>query len=166
NGRAVFGRHVGYRCAIGHGQSGRPFTVVLDKLADDVGFAQQLRQMQYEIGGGDAFTQRTTQMHAHHVRREEINRLTQHASFRFDATHAPTDNSEAIDHRGMRVGTDERVGVIYSVFFQHAASEIFQIDLMNDTDTGRNDFETVKRLHTPLEELVAGTIAFEFYLHV
>ena len=66
--------------------------------------------MQREIGRGHAFAQRAGQVHADDFRREEINRLPEHARFRFDSAHAPADDAEAIDHRRVRIGADERVG--------------------------------------------------------
>ena len=49
-------------------------------------------------------------MHADDVRRQEINRLPEHARLGFDAADAPADNAEAVDHRRVRIGADERVG--------------------------------------------------------
>ena len=46
-----------------------------------------------------------------HFRREEINRLTEHARFRLDAADAPADDAEAVDHRRVRIGADERVRI-------------------------------------------------------
>ena len=51
------------------------------------------------------------QMHADDFRREEINRLSEHSRFRFDSAHAPADHAETVDHRRVRIGADERVGV-------------------------------------------------------
>jgi hypothetical protein len=56
-------------------------------------------------------------MHADDIRREEINRLAEHARFRFDAADAPADDAEAVDHRRVRVRADERVGIINSRSF-------------------------------------------------
>ena len=67
--------------------------------------------MQREIGRGDAFAQRAGHVHADDFRREKINRLPEHAGFRLDSAHAPTDDAEAVDHRGVRIGADERVGI-------------------------------------------------------
>ena len=55
---------------------------------------------------------RTGDMHADDFRREEINRLTEHAGFRFDAADAPADDAEAIDHGRVRIGADECIGII------------------------------------------------------
>ncbi len=48
----------------------------------------------------------------------------------------------------------------------HAAGEVFEVDLMHDTDARRHDLECVERLHAPLHELVALGVALEFDFHV
>src|SRR5262249_29221846 len=48
----------------------------------------------------------------------------------------------------------------------NAFSEIFEIDLVNDTDAGWNNFEGVERLHAPFEKLIALAIALKFHFEV
>ena len=50
-------------------------------------------------------------MHAHYFGGEQIDRLSEHARFRLNSADAPADHAEAVDHGGVRVGADERVGV-------------------------------------------------------
>ncbi len=45
---------------------------------------------------------------------------------------------------------------------KHTLGEIFEIDLMDDADARRHDFERVERLHAPFQKLVALAIALEF----
>ena len=54
-------------------------------------------------------------MHADDVRREEVNRLAEHAGLGLDAAHAPADDADAVDHRGVAVGADQRVRIIDAV---------------------------------------------------
>ena len=49
---------------------------------------------------------------------------------------------------------------------QDALGQIFEIDLVDDADAGRDDAKTVERLHAPFEELVARQVARELDLHV
>jgi hypothetical protein len=92
--------------------------------------------------------------------------LAEHAGLGFDAAHAPTDHSDAVDHRGMRIGADQGVGIEDTVLLVHAACEVFEIDLMHDADAGRNHLEGIERLHAPLHELIAFLVALELELHV
>ena len=110
--RAVFGRHVRDGRAIHERQRRRAGTEKFDKLADDFRLAQNLRDGERDIRGGDAFADRAGQVNAHDIRREKINRLAEHARFGFDAADAPADDAEAVDHRRVRIGADERVGII------------------------------------------------------
>src|SRR5947207_1307642 len=54
-----------------------------------------------EVGCGDAFLQASAQMHSHDFRRQKINWLSEHPSFRFNSAHPPADNAEAVDHSGV-----------------------------------------------------------------
>src|ERR1051325_7080432 len=164
--RAVLWRHVGDRRAIGGGKTRGPFAVKLHELSDDLRLAQQLRHAQDEISGRDALRQLAGHVHADHVRREEVDGLAQHARFGLDAAHAPGDDAEPVNHRRMRVRPDQRVRVIDAVLLPHAARQEFQIDLVNDAYVRRHDAEAVKRLHAPLQELIARVVALELHLHV
>ena len=131
---------------------------------------RQLGDGQNQVGRGDALAQLALEMHADHVRGEEVHRLAEHPGLRLDAAHAPADHADAVDHGGVAVGTDQRVRVIHTpfraVFVQHAARQIFEVDLVHDADAGRHHLEGIERLHTPLHELVALAVALEFHFHV
>src|SRR6185436_17855235 len=116
---------------------------------------------EHEVGGRDALVQTAFQLHADDVGRQEIHGLPQHAGFGFDATDAPRDDADAVDHRRVAVGADERVGIVDAVLRMYATREIFQIDLMDDADARRHDLERVERLHSPFHELVALRVAAE-----
>ncbi len=98
--------------------------------------------------------------------REEIDGLAEHAGFRFDAADAPTDDAEAVDHGGVRVGSDQRVGIIKIAAAEHALGEILEIDLVHDADARRDEAESLERLLAPLEEFVTLAVALEFHVHV
>src|SRR5262249_11318346 len=95
------------------------------------------------------------------IGRQKVDGLPEHPGFRFDPPDAPTDDPEAVDHRRMRICADERVGVVDAILLEDAGREILEVHLVNDADSGRNDVETVKRLHAPLEEFVARAVPLE-----
>ena len=105
-------------------------------------------------------------MHANDIRREEVNRLPEHARLGFNAAHAPANDAEAVDHRSVRIRANERVGIVNAALFQHALGEVFKVHLMHNTDAGRDDLERVERLHAPLQELVALAVAGEFQIQI
>src|SRR5690606_23068493 len=91
----------------------------------------------------------------------------QHAGFGLDATYAPAHDANAVDHGGVAVGADQRIGIVDVVGITvHTTCQVLQVDLVNDTKAGRDYTERIKRLHTPFHELIAFTIALEFDLHV
>ena len=53
--------------------------------------------------------QRAGQAHADDVRRQQRQRLVEHRRLGLDAADAPAEHAEPVDHRGVRVGADERV---------------------------------------------------------
>ena len=166
HGRTVLGRHVADGRAIGHRERRRTFAKVFDEFADDLGFAQHLGHREHQVGGSDAFAQAALEMDADDVGSEEVHRLAEHAGFGFDASDTPRDHADAVDHGGMRICAHERVRIINTVSLMHAASEVFEIDLVHDAYPGGHDLERVERLHAPLHEFVALRIALEFDLHV
>src|SRR4029077_8003474 len=108
-------RHISDGGAIGHSQTFGAFAEELHELADYFFFAQQLGDGEHQIGSGAALAQAPLEIHAHDVGREEIDRLAEHARLRLDATHSPAHDTDAVDHRGVRIGAHQRVGVVNAV---------------------------------------------------
>src|SRR6267378_5647196 len=97
---------------------------------------------------------------------QQRERLAQHRRLRLYAANAPAENSEAVDHRGVRVRADERIGECQRLAVhrgvKHDARQIFQVDLMDDACIRRNNFEIVERLLSPAEESVTLYVAVKF----
>ena len=165
-GCPVLGRHVGDRRPVRNRQARRTFPEELDELADDARLAQQLGQGQDEVGRRDAGAQFSPQFDSDHVGGQQIHGLAEHRRLRFDAADAPADDTDAIDHRRMAVGADQRIRKRHAVADHHAARQILEIDLMHDAGARRYDAEGLEGRHAPLQELVALAIALEFELHV
>ena len=107
------------------------------------------------------------QLKADHIRGEDVHRLAQHGRFGLDATHAPADHADAVDHGGVAVGADQRVGVADAVFgLVDAGGQVLQIHLVDDAKARRHHAKGVKGLHAPFHELVALVVALKFELHV
>ena len=66
---------------------------VLDKFPDDAVLAQHLSNGQNKIGGGRAFAQASSKLHADDQRNQHGNRLPQHRSLGLDAAHAPSQHA-------------------------------------------------------------------------
>jgi len=137
-----------------------------DELADDLFPAQHFGDGQHEIGGRCAFGQLAGELDADDVGRQEVNRLPEHAGFRFDAADTPADDADAVDHRRVAVRADERIGIVDAVLRVDAGRKVLEVNLVHDADAGRHDLEGIERLHAPLHELVALGVAVELELHV
>ena len=158
-GRAVLGAHVADGGAVGqrHGADAR--AVELDELADDAVLAQHLGDREDEVGGGRAVGQFAGELEADDAGDEHADRLAEHRGLGLDAADAPAEHAEAVDHRGVRVGADERVGVGQAVAGEHDAGEVLDVDLVHDAGARRHDLELVERGLAPAQELVALEVA-------
>ena len=90
---------------------GEAVAVELDELADDAALAQHLGDGQHEVGGGRALGQLAAQLEAEHLRDQQRHRLAEHRRLGLDPADAPAEHAEPVDHRRVRVGPDERVGI-------------------------------------------------------
>ena len=167
---AVFGSHVRDRRAVGERECGRAFAIEFHKLTNHFRGAEELGNMEREIGRGDAFAKLIREVHAHNFWGEEIHGLAEHSCLGFDATNTPTDNTQTIDHGRVRVSTDERVGIIdHTVCVwsgKHPLREILEVHLVNDADTGRHNAEGLECLLSPFEKLVPLAVALEFHVQI
>ena len=111
HGGAVLGRHVGDGGAIGQAERAQAGAVEFDELADHALLAQHLRDGQDQVGRGAAFRQPAVQLEADHRRQQHGDRLAQHAGLGLDPADAPADHAQAVDHGGVRIGADQRIGI-------------------------------------------------------
>ena len=110
-GRAIFGRHVGDRRPVGDRQSRDAGAEELDEAPDHALGAQHLGDGEDEVGGGDPLLQRAGQMEADHFGDDHRDRLAEHRRLGLDPADAPAEHAEAVDHGGVAVGADQRVGI-------------------------------------------------------
>src|SRR6267378_15309 len=103
NRRAVLRRHVADGGAIGYRQRRRAFAIELEEFSDYLLCPQHLSDVQDQIGCSNALFQAPAQMHPHDFRRQKIDRLPEHPTFRFNSAHAPADNAKPIDHGGVGI---------------------------------------------------------------
>ncbi len=168
--RAVLRRHVGDRRAVGERKRAQARSIKLDELADDLLLPKHLRRREHEVRRRGAGRQLAVQLEADDFGNEHRNRLAEHRGLRFDAAHTPTEHAEPVDHRRVRVGADERVGVgdLLSVFGsdEYGLAEVLEIHLVADAGAGRHDAEVLERVLSPPQEDVALFVAVELELGV
>ena len=165
-GRAVLGRHVGERRAVGQRERREAVAAELDEAADDAVAAQQLGQREHEVGRGHALAQRAGHAHADDRGRAELERLAEHDRLGLDAADAEAEHAEPVDHRRVRVGADERVGHGDAVADRHDAAEVLEVDLVHDAHARRHDAEGAERALGPAQQQVALAVALVLALDV
>ena len=164
---AVLGRHVAERRAIRDRQRCESWPEVFDELADDAFLAQHLRDRQHQVGRGRAGTEAARQTESDHLGNQHRHRASEHRGFSLDSADAPSDDAEPVDHRRMRIGADDSVGIrLAFVRCEDDGREIFEIHLMHDAGVGRHDAEIVEGALPPAQKKIALLVAIEFELRV
>jgi hypothetical protein len=106
------------------------------------------------------------------LRQQQRERLAEHHRLGLDPAHAPADDPQAVDHRGVAVGADERVGhghgeaAVGRFAEEDAAGQVFEVDLVDDPDRRRDDPEVAEGLLAPPQEGVPLGIAGELDVDV
>ena len=152
-GRAELRRHVAERRPVGQAEGRQARPEELDELGDDAALAQHLGDGQHEVGRGRALRQLAGELEADHLRQQHRDRLAEHRRLGLDPADAPAEHAEAVDHRRVRVGADQGVGVGLQGAVALAAvddlGEVLEVDLVADPGRRRHDAEVVEGLAGP-----------------
>ena len=171
-GGAVFGRHIAYGRAIGKWQVVQTRAEELNELAHHSFLAQHLGHGQHEVGCGRALAQLALDAEADDLRDEHGNGLSEHGRLGLDTADAPSQNAQSVDHGGVRVGADQRVGICQRLVGftlrsdKDDASKVFKINLVDDAGVRRHDGEVLERRLAPAEKCVAFLVALKLQLGV
>ncbi len=164
--RAILRRHVGDRRAVRERHLSEAGPEELHELVHDAVLAQHLGDAQHQVGGRHSLGQLAGELHAHHLRNQHVDGLSEHHGLRLDAAHTPAHDAKAVDHGGVAVGAHKRVGIEDAVLLPHDLREVLEVHLVHDARRGRHHAELVERALPPLEELVALAVALELELAV
>ena len=170
-GRAIFGSHVGDGRAVGERQIVQTLAVEFDELVHHAVLAQHLHDLQHQIGGRGAFHHRAGQFEADNFGDQHGDGLAQHGGLSLDPADAPAQDRHAVDHGGVAVGADERVGIgdLMAVLVgvgPNGLGEIFQVHLVADAGAGRHNAEVVKRVLAPFQEDITLHVPLIFAVDV
>ena len=163
---AVLGGHVPDRGAVGERQARDAVAEVLDELPDDAGLAQDLDDGEDEVGRRRTLGERAVEPEADDLRHEHRDRLAEHRGLGLDSPDAPAEHAEAVDHRRVRVGADDRVRECLSVALLDHTCEKLEVDLVADAGVRRHGLEVREGALAPAEERVALAVALELELGV
>ena len=110
------------------------------------------------------------ELHADDFGQQHVNRLAEHHAFGLDAADAPADDAQAVDHRRVAIGADERIGERdrpdLVLAEEHDLRQVFEIHLVHDAGARRHDAEIVERLLAPAQEFVPLAVARELHVDV
>ncbi len=165
-GRAELRRHVRDRCPVGERQRRQSIAGELDEGAHDALPAQHLGHGQHEVRGSAAARERPGQVHADDAGHRLVQRLSQEYGLRLDPAHAVPQHAEAVHHRRVGVGADERVGEGHATgrvrAIRHDGREVLEVHLVDDARARRHDAEVVERGLGPPQQLVALAVSLVF----
>ena len=112
--------------------------------------------------------QLAVQPEAEHLGDQHRHRLAQHRRLGLDAPHAPAEHAEAVDHRRVGVGPQQRVGVGLAALgvVEDDPGEVLEVDLVDDPGVRRHHREVLEGPLAPAQEQVALLVALELALGV
>ena len=109
-------------------------------------------------------------LEANDFRDQHRNRLAEHGRFRFNAANTPAEHTQSVDHCGVRVRTDEGIGIRegFAVLLacEDTTREIFEVHLVDDAGVRRHHAEVAERGLPPAEECIALAIALQLLVRV
>jgi hypothetical protein len=135
-------------------------------LTNNTSFPKQCSNSENQISSGSLRWKLSSQFEADNLGQDHRDLLSEHDGLSFDTADTPSDDSETINHGGVTVGTNDRVGVKNTVLFEDDWSEPFKINLVNNTVAWRHDSQVVECLFTPLEESESLLVADELKLFI
>ena len=123
--------------------------IKFNKLTNHTFFSKHLNYSENKIGCSNAFSHLPFKLKTNHFWNKHRYRLTKHRGFRFNTANTPTQNSKAIDHSRMTIGSNQRIrkslGHTIQLFGPYGLRKIFKIYLMANASAWWHNAEIIKR---------------------
>ena len=129
-------------------------------------FSEHLNDSQRHVRRRNAGLEVSNQSHSDHVGRQHVDRLTEHDGFCLNATDTPAQNAQTVDHRGVRIRSNQRISEPNAFFLACHAGQEFEVHLMDNASGRRHSLEVCEGLLTPFEEGVALHVSVVFNVEV
>ena len=166
HGRAVLWGHVSDGSSISEGEARAAWSKEFDELTNDTAFTKQVGAGENEICGCSVSWQVASELEANDLGEHHGNLLSEHDGLSLDATDTPANDTETIDHSGVRVSAHNGVWVEDTVLLEDDASEVLKVDLMDDTIAWWDNAEVGEGGLAPLEESESLLVPVELDLLV
>ncbi len=110
-GGAELGRHVADRRPVCQREIRDPRAEELDQVPDHSTFTEHLCDGEYQVGCGGTIGKLSLEANSHHLRQQHRDRLAEHRRLGLDSAYPPAEHAEPVHHRGVGVGSNQRVGI-------------------------------------------------------
>ncbi len=132
---------------------------------------EHLGHDQDEVGRGRAAGQRAVEPDADDVGHRLVERLAEQHGLGLDAADAVAQDTQAVDHRRVGVGPDDRVregdpAAVRIRPIRDDRGQELEVDLVDDPGPGRHHAQVAERGLGPAQQLVALAVALVLALHV
>mmetsp|Transcript_68522 Transcript_68522/g.79819 ORF Transcript_68522/g.79819 Transcript_68522/m.79819 type:complete len:344 (+) Transcript_68522:358-1389(+) len=104
--RAVLGGHVGNGGTVGKREICNTRSIELNELSDNTSLSEHLGDGKDQISGSNILSEFSSKLETNDFRQDHGNSLSEHDRLGFNTSNTPTDNTETIDHGGVRVSSD------------------------------------------------------------
>mmetsp|Transcript_413 Transcript_413/g.467 ORF Transcript_413/g.467 Transcript_413/m.467 type:complete len:363 (-) Transcript_413:119-1207(-) len=162
HGGSIFGGHVTDGGSVLERQLLDTGAEEFDELTNNTTLSEHLSAGQNQIGSSGSGRQLTSEIETNNLRQDHGDGLSEHDSFGFDTSNSPSGNTETVDHGGVTVSTDQGIGIQEVFVIENNSGKIFQVDLMDDTRSGRNDQEVIESVLAPFQEFESLIVSIEF----
>ena len=169
-GGAELGAHVADGRSVCQWNLADSRAVKLNELAHDTVTAEHVCNGQHDVGCCDRGRNCALEFEADNLGNKHRNGLPEHRRLGFDTADTPAKDTESIDHRGVRIRSDTRIGErdrqTINIARIHNLREVFDVDLVNNSGSRWDDLKVVERRLSPSEELITLAISFvlDFYI--
>src|SRR5438270_7358429 len=145
-------------------------TTKLNEFSNNATLTQHLCHCEDKVGGSCSTGERPREAHTNNFWSEQIKRLTQQDRLGLNTANPPTKDTKTVNHGSMRVGTNECIRKSYrlAIFLpgHHDGSQVFQVHLVNNTRSRRDNPEIAESLLPPAQQGIAFAIALIFTLNI
>lgn len=136
---SVFRRHVSDSSSVGETEVNTSRSEEFNELSDNTSLSEDVGNSEHEISSSGVLGEITSQFKSNDLGEDHRDLLAEHDGFSFDTANTPSYNTKSINHSGVRISSDTGVGHEHAVDIADEVGEPLQIDLMDNTVTGRDN---------------------------
>jgi hypothetical protein len=130
----IFRSHVCNGSSISEGETLDTRSKEFYEFSDDTSLSENLSDSKNEISCSSSLGEFASQFETNDFGENHRRAFAEHVRFSFNATNTPTENTETIDHGSVGISSNDGVRIDDAVLVsEDTSSEVFEVDLMDDT---------------------------------